>query len=167
MPDPSLRRAAIADLRNDDRLLTRLIANGEDLLVERKAQPNADWRNIAEAVASFANSLGGWLLLGIDDKTNAATGWAPPGRADAQAHLGEILRTRLDPLPAFTATRAEVADLERPMRTAALLLAEGEAFGTAATELTIRAGTSSGMRFPGRSRQSSRRSRPERSHCDV
>jgi hypothetical protein len=109
VPDPSLRSAAIADLRGAPALLQRLIATGEDLFVERKVGPNDDWLNIAEAVASFANSLGGWLLLGVHDD-GRVTGWSPPGRSDGQSHIGQKLRERLDPLPSFTAAEVEHAD---------------------------------------------------------
>jgi hypothetical protein len=99
-----LRRLALGDV--DDATVRGLVAHGEHLLVERKQQPPGG-TGLGEAVASFANTIGGWLLLGVaDDRT--IKGWQPPGRADAQAHLGELLREQVDPLPPFVAGEREL-----------------------------------------------------------
>jgi hypothetical protein len=99
MPLPSLRRLALSDL--DEAMLRRLVDHGEDLFVERKRQP-PPVPGLGAEVASFANTLGGWLLLGVnDDKTVA--GWSPPARVDVQSHLGQVLRNEIDPLPPFVA----------------------------------------------------------------
>ena len=56
----NLRALALTDLLHDGALVERLIASGEPLLVER-----ADPGDAAAAVASLANTLGGWLLVGV------------------------------------------------------------------------------------------------------
>jgi hypothetical protein len=99
---PSLRSLALADVTPAD--VRWMIKEGESL-VELKAEIPSD--GIGPTIASFANSLGGWLILGVDDKTRKGVGWKPPGRADDLDYLRERLRREVDPLPPFAA---------RPMR---------------------------------------------------
>src|ERR1044072_7668483 len=76
-----------------------LIARGEPGGVERKAAiPKGD--GLCPSVAAFANTHGGWILLGVDD-AGAIVGWRPPGRSPIYDHLREQLRG-VDPMPAFT-----------------------------------------------------------------
>lgn len=96
---PSLRRLALADL--DEPTLRRLVEQGEDLFVERKREPPPAPRFGAQ-VASFANSLGGWLLLGVDDD-GTVVGWEPDAQLDVQSHIGNLLRNEVDPVPPFVA----------------------------------------------------------------
>jgi hypothetical protein len=103
VPLEGLRRLALADL--DEETLRGLIEQGEHLLVERKQAPPEE-AGLGEAVSSFANTVGGWLLLGVADD-GSIVGWEPPGRSDAQAHLGELLRVQVDPLPPFVAGERE------------------------------------------------------------
>jgi hypothetical protein len=71
-----IRRLAVADL--DETALERLAAHGEDLFVERKrAIPND---GIGRTVAAFANSLGGWLLLGVANDGTLSVSAHPGGR---------------------------------------------------------------------------------------
>src|SRR6266540_2591234 len=99
MPVPSIRRLALADL--DETSLRRLIDHGENFFVERKRQLPKE-SGLGATVCSFANMLGGWLLLGVaDDKT--LHGFSFGARTDAQSHLGDLLRDQTDPLPAFVA----------------------------------------------------------------
>lgn len=93
----SFRRLALADL--DDESLDRLVRHGEDLIVERK-QDLPEAPRFGAAVTSFANTLGGWLLLGVTDK-GAVVGFEKPDRLDLQSHLGALLRKQADPLPPF------------------------------------------------------------------
>jgi hypothetical protein len=99
VPHASIRRLSVADL--DDNLLRRLVEHGEDLFVERKREPPAGSR-LGAAVASFANTLGGWLLLGVDD-SRAIVGFAPAERTDPQSYFGQVLANQVDPLPPFVA----------------------------------------------------------------
>lgn len=99
-----LRRLTLSDL--DEATLRGLVCHGEDLLVERKRAPPAP-PNFGAAAASFANTLGGWLLLGVDDD-GTVRGWQKPDRIDLQSHLGGILRAEVDPLPPFVCDMREV-----------------------------------------------------------
>jgi hypothetical protein len=58
---------SLGALTEDD--LRELAQHGEDLFVERKQAIPAD--GIGRTVAAFANSLGGWVLLGITDQSGA------------------------------------------------------------------------------------------------
>jgi Putative DNA-binding domain len=80
--------------------LRQLIAAGETYLVERKEARPSD--GFGPTIAAFANSGGGWLLLGVDND-GAAVGFAVPGRAEAQDWLRDELRRDVDPLPPFAA----------------------------------------------------------------
>jgi len=105
LPDPAgLRRLTLADL--DDDTLLELVRHGEDLLVERKREPPGIPK-FGAAIGSLANTLGGWILLGVTDEGDVH-GWEPPGGADIQSHLGAILRAQVDPLPPFVAAAREV-----------------------------------------------------------
>jgi hypothetical protein len=98
-----IRRLAVADL--DEPARGRLAAHGEDLFVERKqAIPND---GIGRTVAAFANSLGGWLLLGVADD-GTPVGFSPPGRADPQAYVGQLLAAEVDPLPPYLAAVRQI-----------------------------------------------------------
>jgi predicted HTH transcriptional regulator len=73
MPDPSSARClTLADL--DDAALERLVRHGEDLPVEPKQTLPAP-PQFGAAIASFANTLNGWLLIGArDDRTVVGRG---------------------------------------------------------------------------------------------
>src|SRR6266542_3706475 len=101
---PSIRRLALADL--NEGLLRRLVDHGEDLFVERKRQPPSD--GLGPTVCSFANTLGGWVLLGIDDETKEVHGFSFGERTDVQSHLGQLLRNEIDPSPPFVAGQFEL-----------------------------------------------------------
>jgi hypothetical protein len=65
-------------------------------------------------VASFANMLGGWLLLGVNNDGTVVRGeqgnpigYRPPGRADLQDHIRQLLGPQVDPLPPFAAVTVE------------------------------------------------------------
>jgi hypothetical protein len=91
----------------DEAAVRRLIARGEPGGVERKAAiPKGD--GLRPSVAAFANTQGGWILLGVGDD-GTIVGWQPPGRAQIHDHLREHLR-RVDPMPAFTAELVDTAD---------------------------------------------------------
>jgi hypothetical protein len=95
----------VADLAVDASVVQRLIDEGETLFVERKERDPAD--GLGATVASFANMLGGWLLIGVDDH-GEVVGFEPPGRADLQDYLRELLRAQVDPLPPFAAVTLPV-----------------------------------------------------------
>ena len=101
---PSIRRLAVRDITPN--VLQALIDHGEDLVVERKRQPPSP-PSFGAVAASFANTIGGLILLGVnDDKT--IHGWDVPPRTDLQSHLGQLLRAQTDPLPPFVAEPVEL-----------------------------------------------------------
>jgi hypothetical protein len=93
----------------DARQLKSLAEHGEDLLVERKAQVPTPERLGAE-VASMANMLGGWILLGVDDKTREFASLELADGIDLQSHIGHLLRKAIDPVPPFLADTLRVND---------------------------------------------------------
>lgn len=101
---PSVRRLALADV--DEDVLRDLVEHGESIHVERKRQP-PEPPGLGAAAASFANMLGGFILLGVDDK-GGVVGWSKPPKLDLQSHLGELLRREVDPLPPFVAEMREL-----------------------------------------------------------
>jgi hypothetical protein len=103
MPPPGLRSLTFADL-TDDRLRA-LVDHGEDLFVERKRQPPQ--AGIGRVVASFANTLGGWVLLGVADD-GSLYGYPLPAGTDAQSHVGQLLSAEVEPLPPFIAAVREL-----------------------------------------------------------
>ena len=76
-----IRRLTLSGLNQEG--LQQLIDHGEDLFVERKRQP-PDSPKFGASAAAFANTLGGFLLLGVDDD-KSVVGWQPPGDADVQS----------------------------------------------------------------------------------
>jgi hypothetical protein len=104
MLPPSVRRLSLSDLNADS--LRALIEHGEDVLVERKRKP-PESPKFGAAVASFANTLGGWILLGVDDD-RSVFGFELDEKTDVQSHLADLLRRQVDPLPPFVAERYEL-----------------------------------------------------------
>lgn len=100
---PSLRRLALAE-----ETIRRLINHGEDLLVERKRElPDA--AKFGATVASFANTIGGWILLGVEDDGTIA-GFPTEPTLDVQSHLGHLLRNEVEPVPPFVAAVRQIDD---------------------------------------------------------
>ena len=102
---PALRSLALSDVTPDD--VRWMIREGETL-VELKSQIPKE--GVGPSVAAFANTIGGWIVLGVDDVTRELVGWEPKGRADAVDYLRDLLRTELDPLPPFAAKSLEIDD---------------------------------------------------------
>jgi len=99
MAAPNVRRLSLGEL--DQLTLEELVRHGEDLLVERKQDLPKPPR-FGAAAGSLANTLGGWVLIGVADD-GSVTGWDKPDRLDLQSHLGAVLRAEVDPLPPFIA----------------------------------------------------------------
>jgi hypothetical protein len=89
--------------------LLRLIAVGEPGGVELKIAVPKKGGGLARSVAAFANSGGGWLLLGVADDGSVA-GFAVPGTAHAHDWLRDHLQPAIDPLPAFHVATVPTAD---------------------------------------------------------
>lgn len=77
----SLRTPRMAEL-DDPATPRELVLASEGDIVERKRTADAD--ALANAIFEFANTRGGWLLLGVDDD-GALAGWRPKGEAHALA----------------------------------------------------------------------------------
>jgi hypothetical protein len=98
----SVDRIAIAELQEDH--LRTLIAGGETV-AERKAKVPAD--GLATTVAAFANTAGGWILLGVSND-GEVVGFSVPGRAEPQDWLRNHLRGDVDPMPPFRCRRMAI-----------------------------------------------------------
>jgi hypothetical protein len=104
VPIGSFTRGALVELEPDD--LERMLELNETLFVEHKGDISSESAyGLASTVASFANTLGGWLLLGVHGGKPLET--SPPWTADDSLPLVDLIRDRLrgelDPLPAFEA----------------------------------------------------------------
>jgi Putative DNA-binding domain len=97
---PSLPRLTIPDIVADPDLIKRLVDEGETLYVERKERDPKD--GLGATVASFANMLAGWLLIGVTDDRKVV-GYDPPGTVDLQDYVRDLLRAQVDPIPPFAA----------------------------------------------------------------
>ena len=97
----SFVHGALAELTVDD--LTRMLELDETLFVEHKSDLHPDHSyNLASTVASFANTLVGWLLLGVHDgKPVAEPGsWFDPSGPPLVDVVRDRLRMEIDPLSA-------------------------------------------------------------------
>lgn len=95
---------SIPDL--DEAGLRRLIAHGETLFVERKADLPS--KGLGPPIASFSNTLGGWLLLGVGDD-GKIVGF-DPGNGDFTDKMRHKIRSEIDPIPPFAATVVSVEE---------------------------------------------------------
>jgi Putative DNA-binding domain len=89
----------------DAAAVAALIAAGETV-VERKETVPSD--GLGASVAAYANSGGGWILLGVSNSGDSA-GWTPPGRSEVHDWLRNHLRDAIDPLPDFNCKSVEYA----------------------------------------------------------
>lgn len=95
-------------------LLVR-IRLGEDSSLELKAvhwrgdkMTGPEGRDVADEIASLANSMGGELLLGVDDKSREVSG-IPPDKLDyVEQQLANWLDTLIDPPPTVHVRRIEL-----------------------------------------------------------
>jgi len=93
----NLRGLELTDLLDDRARVERLIASGDPLLVAR-AEPGG----AALAVASLANTIGGWLLVGVSDRGDVT---GVPYDFD----LAELLDGEVSPPPPARAATMDVA----------------------------------------------------------
>jgi Putative DNA-binding domain len=97
----------VSELDYED--VDRLLREGETRVVERKRDIPRDV--LGPAVSSLANTLGGWLLIGVtDDNPPHVTGFTPPGRAHLQDYIRDRLRGEVDPMPPFAAAEWTTPD---------------------------------------------------------
>lgn len=92
---------ALAEVTWED--LPQLADLDEGFVLEFKRDYNPSvQRKIPKIVASFANSRGGWLVVGISDDEHAVCPIARP-QADFGQILGELCRRHVSPAPPFDA----------------------------------------------------------------
>ncbi|MDP8908130.1 MAG: ATP-binding protein [Chloroflexota bacterium] len=88
--------------------LAAMLSENETLFVEHKTGLGGQGYQVAKAVCSFANTLGGWVLIGVtDSKPNEGTedGWEPVAANKLTDRVREALKdNRVDPIPPFAAT---------------------------------------------------------------
>jgi hypothetical protein len=100
----SFAHDALADLSPED--LTRMLELDETLFVEHKTGVGDNTAHgLMKAVGSFANTLGGWVLLGIKDSKplEEVPDWAKSEAPPLVDFVRDRLRHEIDPLPAFEA----------------------------------------------------------------
>ena len=98
--------------------LLEKIRLGEDSLIEFTAitcsekgicEPHPD--HLAQALAAFANSLkGGVLVLGVNDKTRELEGLSAPDLDAAEQTIRNLCNDRIDPPLTCTIERLELPD---------------------------------------------------------
>jgi hypothetical protein len=96
----------LADVTQDD--LRQMLTENETLFVEHKTSIDRDAYVVAKAVSSFANTLGGWVLIGVTDgepNEGDEAGWVAPAPYELTDRAREALSVNgVDPVPAFAAT---------------------------------------------------------------
>jgi predicted HTH transcriptional regulator len=101
----SFTHGALADVLPED--VDRMLALDETLFVEHKTDIGKDSAHeLVRAVAAFANTIGGWLLIGVTNRkpNGKASRWADSENAPTLVDtVRERLRHEIDPLPAFEA----------------------------------------------------------------
>ena len=89
----------LADVTYDD--LAQLVGMDEGYVLEFKRSLTAGVKNkIPKIIASFANSRGGWLVIGIADDNHAICP-VPRISADYSQMIGELCRRHVSPAPPF------------------------------------------------------------------
>jgi Putative DNA-binding domain len=101
----SFVHGALVDMSPGD--LDRMLELDETLFVEHKRDLGEDSNyGLAKAVSAFANTLGGWLLLGVENGMphGSTASWISPGQGPTLVDMvRDRLRGEVDPLPAFEA----------------------------------------------------------------
>lgn len=107
-----MRSLALADIDDDD--VAGMLTENETLFVEHKSNIRDEAFLVARAVCSFANTLGGWVLIGVDSDGNPS-GWRGCPSSQLPDRVREALKTnRVDPVPAFAATVHDYSDHGEP-----------------------------------------------------
>lgn len=105
--DDQGRPKAIADIAYADLEQLRELDEGYALEFKRSLSPTVA-KKLPKIIASFANSAGGWLVIGIADDDHAITP-VPRLAADYSQIIGELCRRHITPAP-----RIEVRFLPDP-----------------------------------------------------
>src|SRR4051812_33072964 len=97
MTSGQILKLSLADITTAEDV-RRLVGHGEDV-VERKRQM-LEPEPLGAQVASFANTAGGWIAVGVEND-GAIAGVTVNPRDDLQSTIGNRLRKVLDPMPHF------------------------------------------------------------------
>lgn len=102
----SFRDRALADLEVAD--YEAMLKESETLFVEHKSALREEQFNLVKAAASFANGLGGWILIGVRDGavvSGKPGEWAPPQRNEVFVdQVRDALDRKIDPPVPFAAS---------------------------------------------------------------
>jgi hypothetical protein len=99
-----MRNLALADVVDNPDHIRQMRTENETLFVEWKSSLEGTGYKVAEAAASFANTLSGWIVVGLRDD-GTPSDWTPP--TNLTDRIRQILDHWLDPLPAFAAALVE------------------------------------------------------------
>src|SRR5688500_17763575 len=105
---PGYRFRSLSELTNAE--LVRMLGDVEGLFVEFKSNLAHEGRNVAKAIASFANALGGWVLVGVDPAGDPVDEWEWRGDIPFVDAVRDCIGGLIDPLPHFTAATRTVSD---------------------------------------------------------
>lgn len=109
MAGPGVRNLALGELTPPR--VQEMLREGESLFFEhKKDMAKGSGFQIAKAAASFANTLGGWLLIGVERNKVRADWQPPPG--DFVDAVRQRMEGQVDPLPSFAATVLKVEGRE-------------------------------------------------------
>jgi schlafen family protein len=109
-----MRHLALSDLSTPD--LERMLAENETLFVEHKGGFGGEGFQVAKAICSFANGLGGWVLIGVSEGEPNPDGWDAPAPHELTDRVRQALRNNgVDPIPAFAATVVSYGEDEKPI----------------------------------------------------
>ena len=97
--DASGNPKGIAEVTWNDLAQLKSLDEGFVLEFKRDYTPSVQ-RKIPKIVASFANSRGGWLIIGISDEDHTVYPVSRP-QADFGQIIGELCRRHVSPAPAF------------------------------------------------------------------
>jgi len=104
----AFRDISLADLTDSE--LGEMRREHETRFVENKESIGRETGfNFAKAVASFANTLGGWVLVGLDD-AGEFVDWNVPESHAMTDRVRQALENEIDPMPPFAATVRQLED---------------------------------------------------------
>lgn len=93
--------------------LATMLQEGETLFVEHKSDiAKGEGKTLSVTVASLANSLGGWVLIGVRNNGAVDPDWEPPA-GELVDTVRQRLEANIDPMPSFAARVMETADGHR------------------------------------------------------
>ena len=97
MPSSQILKLTLADVTSTEDV-RRLLGHGEDVVERKRQMPSPE--QLGAEVASFGNTAGGWVAIGVKDD-GTVVGVTVNPRDDLQSTIGNLLRPILDPMPLF------------------------------------------------------------------